>query len=129
MDKLSHFDSSGASRMVDVGGKQVTRRMARASGIVRMAAETLALVRDKRAKKGDVLEWQFMCDPTPRWIIQDLARKHDIDIVEFYFFGNTEQNLREPVGGGEITHHEQRFSAASHAPTLGRAAASAERPR
>ena len=32
MPELSHFDSSGASRMVDVGDKPVTRRMARASG-------------------------------------------------------------------------------------------------
>jgi cyclic pyranopterin monophosphate synthase len=56
MDKLSHFDSSGASRMVDVGDKQVSRRMARASGLVRMAAETLKLIRDKQAAKGDVLE-------------------------------------------------------------------------
>jgi cyclic pyranopterin monophosphate synthase len=56
MDKLSHFDSKGASRMVDVGEKQVTRRIARASGLVRMAAETLAFIRDKRAAKGDVLE-------------------------------------------------------------------------
>src|SRR3954453_10996400 len=56
MDKLSHFDESGASRMVDVGDKQVTRRVARASGYVRMAAETLSIIRDKRAAKGDVLE-------------------------------------------------------------------------
>jgi len=56
MSELSHFDSSGASRMVDMGDKQVTRRMARASGCVRMAAETLALIRDKKAAKGDVLE-------------------------------------------------------------------------
>jgi cyclic pyranopterin monophosphate synthase len=56
MSDLTHFDSSGASRMVDVGEKQVTRRVARASGLVRMAAETLALIRDKRAAKGDVLE-------------------------------------------------------------------------
>ncbi len=56
MDQLSHFDDSGASRMVDVGGKQVTRRSARASGCVRMSAETAALIRDKRAAKGDVLE-------------------------------------------------------------------------
>jgi cyclic pyranopterin monophosphate synthase len=56
MGELSHFDPSGASRMVDVGEKQVTRRVARASGLVRMAAETLTLIRDKRAAKGDVLE-------------------------------------------------------------------------
>jgi cyclic pyranopterin phosphate synthase len=42
--------------MVDVGAKAVSRRMARASGIVRVSAETLAIVRDKRAVKGDVLE-------------------------------------------------------------------------
>jgi cyclic pyranopterin phosphate synthase len=56
MSALSHFDESGASRMVDVGAKQVTRRMARASGRVSMAAETLQLIRDKKAAKGDVLE-------------------------------------------------------------------------
>lgn len=42
--------------MVDVGDKKITRRVARASGFVRMAAETLSLIRDKRAVKGDVLE-------------------------------------------------------------------------
>jgi len=56
MSSFCHFDEAGASRMVDVGNKPVTRRLARASGSVRMAAETLALVRDKRAAKGDVLE-------------------------------------------------------------------------
>jgi cyclic pyranopterin phosphate synthase len=56
MSELSHFDESGASRMVDVGEKQVTRRSARASGLVRMATDTLGLIRDKRATKGDVLE-------------------------------------------------------------------------
>jgi cyclic pyranopterin phosphate synthase len=56
MGELSHFDAAGASRMVDVGDKAVTRRVARASAEVRLAAETLALVRDKRAAKGDVLE-------------------------------------------------------------------------
>jgi cyclic pyranopterin phosphate synthase len=55
MSALSHFDESG-SRMVDVGAKQVTRRMARASARVTMEAETLRLVRDKKATKGDVLE-------------------------------------------------------------------------
>jgi cyclic pyranopterin phosphate synthase len=56
MSKLSHFDAKGASRMVDVGDKPVARRTARASARVRMAAETLALIQDRRATKGDVLE-------------------------------------------------------------------------
>jgi cyclic pyranopterin phosphate synthase len=53
---LSHFDENGASRMVDVGDKQSTERWARASGRVRMAAETLRLIRERGAAKGDVLE-------------------------------------------------------------------------
>ena len=53
---LSHFDESGASRMVDVGGKPVTDREARASAVVRLRPETLALIRDRKLSKGDVLE-------------------------------------------------------------------------
>ncbi len=56
MSDLNHFDETGASRMVDVGAKPVSHRLARASGQVRMGAETLAIIRDKRAAKGDVLE-------------------------------------------------------------------------
>jgi cyclic pyranopterin monophosphate synthase len=56
MGDLSHFDESGASRMVDVTGKEVTLRTARASGRVCLQASTLALVRDRRLAKGDVFE-------------------------------------------------------------------------
>jgi cyclic pyranopterin phosphate synthase len=56
MSELTHFDDSGASRMVDVGAKEVTVRTANASGLVRMAAATLKLIRDKSLAKGDVLE-------------------------------------------------------------------------
>jgi len=56
MNELTHFDAEGASRMVDVGEKPATLRVARASGRVRMHAATLALVRDRKFAKGDVLE-------------------------------------------------------------------------
>jgi len=56
MSELTHFDSEGASRMVDVGAKASTARQARASGQVRMAAATLRLIRDRKVAKGDVLE-------------------------------------------------------------------------
>ena len=56
MGELSHFDVHGASRMVDVGDKPVTPRIARASGRVRLAAATVELVRNRRLGKGDVLE-------------------------------------------------------------------------
>jgi hypothetical protein len=48
MNDLTHFDDKGASRMVDVGAKGVTRRVARASGHVRMAVETLATIRARK---------------------------------------------------------------------------------
>jgi cyclic pyranopterin phosphate synthase len=56
MTDLSHFDDCGQSRMVDVGGKPFSERVARASGRVRMAPGTLALIRDRKLAKGDVLE-------------------------------------------------------------------------
>ncbi|MCZ8154295.1 MAG: cyclic pyranopterin monophosphate synthase MoaC [Rhodobacteraceae bacterium] len=52
---LTHFDDKGDAHMVDVSGKPVTDRMAIAEGRVVMSAETLALVTEGRAKKGDVL--------------------------------------------------------------------------
>jgi cyclic pyranopterin phosphate synthase len=56
MSELTHFDETGASRMVDVGAKPETHRSATASAVVRMRPETLALIRDRALAKGDVLE-------------------------------------------------------------------------
>jgi len=56
MAKLTHFDKDGASRMVDVGAKRATRRIARASACVTMKPETLRLVVDRKIQKGDVFE-------------------------------------------------------------------------
>ncbi len=56
MTNLTHFDDQGASRMVDVGDKPVTHRMARASGLVRMQTATRQLILDRQLAKGDVLE-------------------------------------------------------------------------
>src|SRR5947209_16143715 len=56
MADLTHFDEHGASRMVDTSAKPETLRQARASGLVRMAPATLALIRQRALAKGDVLE-------------------------------------------------------------------------
>ncbi|TMF66207.1 MAG: cyclic pyranopterin monophosphate synthase MoaC [Chloroflexi bacterium] len=53
--KLTHIDSKGAARMVDVGAKAVTERRAVARGLLRVSPSTLALVRDGAMPKGDVL--------------------------------------------------------------------------
>ena len=55
MTGLSHIDERGRARMVDVGGKDETERVARAEATVRMAAETLAVIEDEAVPKGDVV--------------------------------------------------------------------------
>ena len=52
---LTHIDASGEAHMVDVGDKVETTRVATAEGHVRMAVETLDLIRAGNAKKGDVI--------------------------------------------------------------------------
>ena len=56
MADLSHFDDSGASRMVDVGDKPVSRRYARAEAKVKMQPSTLSLIETQRVSKGNVFE-------------------------------------------------------------------------
>ena len=56
MSDLTHFDDSGASRMVDVGEKPITRRVAVAEAVVSMQPETLELIRGGSVGKGDVFE-------------------------------------------------------------------------
>lgn len=55
MAKLTHLDDEGRARMVDVGDKAVTERVAVARGHVVMQPETLALIAAGNVKKGDVL--------------------------------------------------------------------------
>ena len=56
MPDLSHFDEQGASRMVDTTAKPESERLARASALIRMRPETLTLIRERTAAKGDVRE-------------------------------------------------------------------------
>lgn len=53
--ELTHFNEAGRARMVDVSDKAVTERQATARGEITMEAATLTLIREGRAKKGDVL--------------------------------------------------------------------------
>lgn len=54
-DVLTHLDEAGQARMVDIAAKPDSERTAIAGGRVRMAAETLRLIRDGQMKKGDVI--------------------------------------------------------------------------
>ncbi|MBM7518607.1 cyclic pyranopterin monophosphate synthase MoaC [Nocardioides nitrophenolicus] len=53
--RLTHVDASGAARMVDVSAKDVTHRVATASGRVLVSAEVVALLRGEGVPKGDAL--------------------------------------------------------------------------
>ncbi len=55
MAELTHFDADGQAHMVDVSQKPVTERIAIAEGYIKVAPETLVMITENRAKKGDVL--------------------------------------------------------------------------
>lgn len=55
LDGFSHIDDEGKVKMVDVSGKPVSKRTAVASGLIRMAADTVAKLREGTLKKGDAL--------------------------------------------------------------------------
>ena len=55
MQKLTHTDNKGKAVMVDVGEKEIQERVAKATGHITLAAETLRLIKDNLMKKGDVL--------------------------------------------------------------------------
>src|SRR5665647_3872460 len=55
MDKLTHTDDKGKAVMVDVGNKATQIRIAKASGHIMLAPETIRLIKNNLLKKGDVL--------------------------------------------------------------------------
>lgn len=55
MEELTHIDSEGRANMVDVGGKTIQYRLARAEGFIRLQPETIELIKANKMKKGDVL--------------------------------------------------------------------------
>ena len=63
MNELTHFDEKGNTRMVDVGGKPETLRIAIAQGHVTAHPETLHRIAEKQMQKGNVLEVA-----PPRWV-------------------------------------------------------------
>jgi cyclic pyranopterin phosphate synthase len=55
MNNLTHIDSEGNARMVDIGDKRIQRRYAKAMGLISLSAETLLLIDKQTLKKGDAL--------------------------------------------------------------------------
>ena len=55
MSEFTHFDENGNARMVDISGKEITRRTATAKGTVSVSRELMDAILAKTVKKGDVL--------------------------------------------------------------------------
>ncbi len=72
MNQLTHLDEQGNARMVDVGDKEATERVAVAHGQVQMHPDTLLLIREGNIKKGDVLTVAQIAG------IQAAKRTHDL---------------------------------------------------
>ncbi len=97
MGELTHFDERGASRMVDVSAKAESTRTARASALVRMAASTLSLIRDRGLAKGDVFEVARLAGIMAAKKTADLiplCHPLGIDAVEVVFAAVDERTIR-----------------------------------
>jgi cyclic pyranopterin phosphate synthase len=105
LDGLTHLDDQGRARMVDVGGKPITRRVCVARGAVRMLPATLARIVEGRIAKGDVLATARIAGiqaakRTSEWI--PLAHPMPLDSVEV---------LLEPAADGSGLSIEARVLA------------------
>ena len=89
-DELSHFSAAGRARMVDVSEKNVTQRVAIASGVLRMQAETLSRIQAGKIAKGDVLA---VAD-----VAAVMAAKRTADLIPMCH--------TLPLSGVEIAFHE-----------------------
>ncbi|MBI5568840.1 MAG: cyclic pyranopterin monophosphate synthase MoaC [Desulfomonile tiedjei] len=98
MSDFTHFDEKGQALMVDVGEKDVTMREAVARGEIRMKPETLDLIIEGKAKKGDVLGVAriaaiMAAKRTPELI--PLAHPLPLSSVRVEFFPNRDRSLVE----------------------------------
>ncbi len=98
--RLTHLDAQGRARMVDVGHKPDTERVAVAKGEVHMQAETLALIRQGALKKGDVLTVAEIAGVMAAKRTSDLIPLcHPLPLTQV----TVELTLREDLPGVEIT--------------------------
>jgi cyclic pyranopterin phosphate synthase len=106
MEDFTHFDDKGQAVMVDVGEKAVTSREATARGEIRMKPETLALILEGRAKKGDVLGVARIAGimgakKTPELI--PLAHPLPLTSVRIEFFPDTDRSIIEIEAAVKVT--------------------------
>jgi cyclic pyranopterin phosphate synthase len=106
MKEFTHFDENGKARMVDVGEKEVTVREAVARGAIRMKAETLELILEGKAKKGDVMGVARIAGITGAKKTPDiipLCHPLPLNQVRVEFFPDKERSLIEIEATAKVT--------------------------
>ncbi len=106
MAELTHFDDKGQALMVDVGDKDVTVREAVARGEISMKPETLDVILEGRARKGDVLGVAriagiMAAKKTPELI--PLAHPLPLNSVKVEFFPDRERSMVEIEARVKVT--------------------------
>jgi cyclic pyranopterin phosphate synthase len=100
---FTHFDEQGASRMVDVGGKEVSARRAVASGRVTLQPATVQRIKDQGFSKGNVLEVARLAGimaakRTAEWIPLCHTLPLDSAAIDFEFAGEDAILIRATIG-------------------------------
>jgi cyclic pyranopterin monophosphate synthase len=106
MAEFTHFDEKGQALMVDVGEKDITIRVAVARGEIRMNPDTLKLIVEGRAKKGDVLGVARLAGIMAAKKTSDLiplAHPLPITSVKLEFFPDAERSLIEIEATVKVT--------------------------
>jgi cyclic pyranopterin phosphate synthase len=97
MKRLTHFDRLGQARMVDVGAKPSTQRVAVASGRVLMKGETLRRIVNKEIEKGDVLGVARVAG-----IMAAKRTEEIIPLCHSLYINSVEIDLQPDVGHSEV---------------------------
>lgn len=93
-EEFTHFDSDGNAFMVDVSGKDVTKRMAIAQGTIRVSKEVMDAILGKKVKKGDVL--------TVAQVAGIMGTKRTSELIDVSYFKSHKRKgyLHDRPGGG-----------------------------
>lgn len=102
MKDLTHFSTEGRARMVDVSDKSISKRVAIASGVLRMQPDTLARIQAGKIAKGDVL--------TVADVAAVMAAKHTADLIPMCH--------TLPLTGVDISFYENSVPDSSESPRV-----------
>ena len=106
MKELTHFDDKGQAVMVDVGGKQITERIATARSQISLKPETMRIILGGESKKGDVFGVARIAGIMAAKITSTLiplAHPLPLESIKIDFFPDVERNIIEVEASVKVT--------------------------